>query len=459
MHHRSLRRAAALALAAALAVAGIASADTVRADGDAVTPGSQVMVDLGEVAPSTQLTIPVSFELVCGSETHLDPGQSVSLTLSASSAAPGGQINAVTPGSVGPAPDGWTPDGQGCPFPAPTLTTGTASLVTITAPAAINVGYVYTIGYARSVSPAGADDANALRSTTSVSFRLAVVANVAPVLTVPADLTAEGNATGGWTAAYPGVSATDAEDDPDPVPACSPAAEEVLPLGTTTVSCSVTDSGGRSDAGSFAVTVVDTTAPSIAVGDDQTVTTDDPAGTVLAFDPPVVADVVDPAPVVTCDPPAGAAIPVGTTTVTCTATDASGNAAAASFAVSVAYVPSHVASGTWGEPVGQGTTVFVANRGRTLPLKVVLAVDGVARSTGDAILTVTPCGGGAAVVRTLTFGGGRWDAALDTSDLTGSCHVVTASLDGLDATSFRLELSGAEAAAESAKASARARAR
>ena len=455
MHHRSLRRAAVLAFAAVLAIAGIASADTVRADGDALTPGSQTMVDLGEVAPSTQLTVPVSFELVCGSETHLDPGQSVGITVSVTSAAPGGQINDVTPASIGPVPDGWTADGQACPFPTPTLRTGTASLVTITAPAAPNVGYIYTIGYARSVSPAGADDTNALRGTTSVSFRLAVVANTAPVLTVPAEATVEGDRAAGWTAAYPGVSAIDAEDDPDPVPACSPAAGEALPLGTTTVSCSVADSGGRSDTGSFVVTVVDTTAPSIAVADDQTVTTEDPAGIVLAYDAPVVADVVDPAPVVACDPPVGAVIPVGVTTVTCTATDASGNAAVSSFDVTVRYVAAHVASGTWAEPVGQGTTVFVANRGRTTPLTVALAVDGVARTTGDAIVTVTPCGGGTAVVRALTFGGGRWDVPLNTSDLVGDCHVVTASIDGLDAASFRLEFRGAVAARVSGRGRAR----
>lgn len=455
MHHRPLRRATALALAAVLAAAGVASADTVRADGDAVTAGAQVIVDLGEVAPSAQLTIPVTFELVCGSDTHADPGQTITLTLLGSSAAPGGQINDVTAGTVGPVPASWAADGQGCPVPAPTLTTGTASLVTITAPAAPNVGYVYTVGYSRSVSPAGLDDANAVRGTTSIAFRLDVVTNAAPVLTVPSDATVEGNAQGGWIATYPGVSATDAEDDPDPTPACSPAAGEVLPLGTTTVSCSVTDSGGRTDTGSFAVTVEDTTAPSVAVTDDQTVTTDDPAGTLVAYEAPVVADIVDPAPVVVCDPPAGAVIPVGVTTVTCTATDASGNAAVGSFDVTVQYIAAHVASGTWAEPVGEGTDVFVANLGRTIPLKVTLTVDGLTRVTGDATVTVTPCGGGTAVVLTLTYGGGRWDAALDTSDLTGSCHVVTASIDGLDATSFRLDLHGAEAVGESGRGRAR----
>lgn len=454
MHHRPLRCAATLALAAVIALAGIASADSVRADGDAVTAGSQTLVDLGEVAPSARITIPVSFELVCGGTSHLDPGQSIGLSLSASAAPAGGSVVSVSPASIGPIPGDWVIDGAGCPVPAPTLVGGSSQVV-IEAPAALNVGYVYTIGYARSVSPAGADDANALRGTTSIAFRLAVVADAAPVLTLPADRTVEGDTRGGWTAAYPGVSATDAEDDPDPVPVCSPAAGEVLPLGTTTVSCSVTDSGGRSDAGSFAVTVVDTTAPSITVGGDQTVTTDDPAGTVLAYDPPVVADVVDPAPVVACSPAIGVAIPVGSTIVTCTATDASGNPSTAAFTVTVEYVPSHVASGTWGEPVGAGASVFVANRGRTIPLKVALAVDGQARSAGFALVEVVPCDGGPALVRALTYEGGRWGALLDTSDLAGTCYLVTASIDGLDATSFRLELRGAEAAMAGGRARTR----
>ncbi len=70
-----------------------------------------------------------------------------------------------------------------------------------------------------------------------------VVANTPPVLTVPGDLTVEGDTTGGWTAAF-SATASDAEDDPDPTPVCDPAAGAVLPLGTTTIGCSVVDAGG-----------------------------------------------------------------------------------------------------------------------------------------------------------------------------------------------------------------------
>jgi hypothetical protein len=45
----------------------------------------------------------------------------------------------------------------------------------------------------------------------------------------------------------------------------------------------------------------------------------------------------------------------------------------------------------------------------------------------------------------MTFSGGRWNAALDTSMLPGACYTVTASIDGLAAGSFRLDL-GADVA-------------
>ena len=340
MSRRLFRRALTLAIISALATAGVASADNLRSDGDTVTPGAQTFVDLGEVSPSAVIAVPVAFELVCTNVNHPDPDQSIQLTWAAQSAPSGGAVLSVTGATVGPVPADWTADGAECPDPTPILASATMSTVTLRAPVVPNVGYVYTIGWSRSISPAGSDDAHALSgSFTSVSFRLAVVLDKTPVLTVPADGTVEGDTTGGWTATYPGVSATDAEDDPDPTPDCSPAAGEVLPLGTTTVTCSVTDSAGHVDSDAFDVTVVDTTAPSLATDGDQALTTADPAGTTLAYDPASATDIVDPAPAVGCLPAAGSSIPVGTTTVTCTATDASGNGTSDTFDVVVDYVP------------------------------------------------------------------------------------------------------------------------
>ena len=114
------------------------------------------------------------------------------------------------------------------------------------------------------------------------------------------------------------------------------------------------------------------------------------------------------------------------------------------------YMKDHMA--VWGEPVGvtDGGT-FAANRGRNVPIKVTLAVDGVVRTNGDAVLTVVPCGGGTGMPQALTFGGGRWNAAIDTGRLAGTCHTVSAAIDGLTAGAFTLDLRGGEAAKAKAK--------
>jgi len=461
MHHRSLRRAAGLAVAGLLAFAGAASADMVRSDGDVVSPGAQTFVDLGAVAPGAVIQVEVAFELVCSNVRHVDAGQTISLTLLASQAPAGGAVVSATPASIGPVPADWPAENADCPDPLPVLGSSTSSTVTLRAPTTINVGYIYTVGYARSLSPAGSNDAGALSGTaTAVNFRLDVATNTPPDLTVPGDATVEGDTIGGWTAVY-AVSATDAQDEPDPVSTCSPAAGSVLPLGTTTVDCTVTDRAGLSDSGSFALTVVDSTAPGLTgVPGDLQVKSASPTGTLVSWVAPTASDVVDAAPAVACLPASGSTFPVGATTVTCGATDTSGNVASASFVVNVDYVPVVTASALWHEPLSSDGGTFSANRGRTVPIKVSLSVDGVARSSGDVSLRLAPCGGGAGgggVVGplTMTYSGGRWNVSLDTSTLAGACYVGTASIDGVDAGSFRLELRGAEAA--KAKATARPR--
>jgi hypothetical protein len=175
-----------------------------------------------------------------------------------------------------------------------------------------------------------------------------------------------------------------------------------------------------------------------------TATSGDPTGVVVDYPTPAVSDIVDAAPVVTCQPSSGTVFQVGTTPVACTAIDDSDNVATTGFDVVVDHVPVQVASAIWLEPVSGGA--LVANRGRNVPVKVVLAVDGAVRTTGQASLSVSPCDGGPALALDLTYGGGRWNAALDTGPLAGWCHTVTATIDGLTAGSFQLDLRGAELA-------------
>lgn len=111
---------------------------------------------------------------------------------------------------------------------------------------------------------------------------------------------------------------------------CSPASGSFFPVGTTTVTCT-----GTGDTCSFTVTVQDTQPPSITCPSNVTVvgTPGDP-GAVVTFPPPTASDNC-PGVTVVCSPASGSTFPVGTTTVTCTATDASGNTATCSFTVSV----------------------------------------------------------------------------------------------------------------------------
>jgi hypothetical protein len=448
MHRRSLGRASALATVAVLAVAGLASADSVLGDANITVDGTQGARYLGQYPASTEITVPVEFVMTCVTTNHPDLGQTVTLALgSASVTGPGGEVVSMVPATIGPIPAAWPDDLSGCPSPVPSLRSTTGQL-TLRTPSAGGLGYTYDIMFSRELTPMGNNDGAALGlRDPAVTFTLDVVANTPPVLTVAPDVTVEADTAGGWTVDWAGiVSATDAEDDPDPAFDCSLDPGQTAPLGATTVTCDTTDSGALAAEAEFVLHVEDTGDPTIADHADVQVTTGDPTGAVVTFEEPAATDVVDTAVAVDCDPASGSSFAAGTTPVTCTATDDSGNTASTTFDVTVDYVPSHTASATWGEPVGvaDGGT-FAANRGRNLPVKVTLVVDGVTRTTGVARLSIAPCGGGAGSTLPLTYNGGRWNGAIDTGPLPGWCHTVTATIDGLTAGTFQLDLRGGEA--------------
>jgi len=97
--------------------------------------------------------------------------------------------------------------------------------------------------------------------------------------------------------------------------------------------------GGGGPSCSFTVTVQDTQPPSITCPAIVTAITDQnvcpaPACVVVNYLAPVASDNC-PGVTVLCNPPAGSCFPIGVTTVTCTATDTSGNTATCSFTISV----------------------------------------------------------------------------------------------------------------------------
>jgi hypothetical protein len=110
---------------------------------------------------------------------------------------------------------------------------------------------------------------------------------------------------------------------------CDPAPGAFFPVGTSTVECTST-----TDDCSFLVTVVDAEPPTIVCPGTVTASNDvDRCDAVVMFG--ISASDNCPGVMAPCTPASGSQFPVGTTTVSCAATDASGNAALCSFPLTV----------------------------------------------------------------------------------------------------------------------------
>jgi hypothetical protein len=156
----------------------------------------------------------------------------------------------------------------------------------------------------------------------------------APVITVPANITAEATSAAGAIVDYD-ASAQDAVDDAAPrLLACIPPSGSAFPLAapptqqkTTAVACTATDTAGNTATAGFNVTVRDTTPPLITVPGSVGVEATGPNGAIATFSAPT-SDAVDGAGSATCVPASGSSFALGTTAVACNAADARGNAAA-----------------------------------------------------------------------------------------------------------------------------------
>jgi hypothetical protein len=138
------------------------------------------------------------------------------------------------------------------------------------------------------------------------------------ILHLPLSITIEATGPGGATVTFVATA------EPEAAVSCSPASGSLFPLGMTTVNCSA---NGTTD--SFAVTIVDTTPPSLTLPAD--ITTNDPIVIFTAS----AHDIVDGNAGVICTPPSGSMFATGTAAVNCSAIDAHGNAAHGTFHVTV----------------------------------------------------------------------------------------------------------------------------
>lgn len=171
-------------------------------------------------------------------------------------------------------------------------------------------------------------------NSSSSSFTVTVQDTTPPVLSLPANITAEATGPSGATVSF-SATATDIVDG-SITPTCAPASGSTFAIATTTVNCSATDAAGNTASGSFTVKVQDTTPPVISgTPANQILEATGPSGAVATWASPTASDIVDGNVAVNCSPASGSTFPIATTTVTCTATDAHSNSSSTSFTVKV----------------------------------------------------------------------------------------------------------------------------
>jgi hypothetical protein len=203
---------------------------------------------------------------------------------------------------------------------------------------------------------------DAAGNTGSADFTVEVQDQTKPVVTVPADIIKEATGPNGAVVTYMGVTASDDVDGPLTA-TCSKASGTVFPLGTTTVTCSAKDKAGNPGDNTFSVTVEDTLAPNLTVSSARSATATSANGAAVTFSAPSATDIVDGPVAASCDKASGSVFPLGSTTVTCTATDRAGNTGTETFTVTVTAAWSGIL-----QPVNtDGSSIF--KLGSTVPVK------------------------------------------------------------------------------------------
>jgi hypothetical protein len=163
---------------------------------------------------------------------------------------------------------------------------------------------------------------------------------------VPANIVHAATSAAGAAATYtPPTAVDEAGDSPAATVSCDHASGSVFAIGTTTVTCTATDGDDLNSPVSASFTV-------IVVGDSDLALTNVPAnivhaatsaaGAAATYTPPTAVDEAGDsvAATVSCDHASGSVFAIGTTTVTCTATDGDdlNSPVSASFTVTV-YAP------------------------------------------------------------------------------------------------------------------------
>ncbi len=172
---------------------------------------------------------------------------------------------------------------------------------------------------------------NATTVTTTTDGSRVVVDTIAPVLNYPAGVAIEATGPNGALVNYD-ASATDTGGVATFT--TYPASGLDFPLGSNMVNVRATDQAGNYTGGSFFVTVSDTTPPVLTLPMNMTVEATGPGGAIVGFQVSAT-DAVDGAVSAVATPASGSLFPIGTTTVSVSATDHHQNSASGSFTVTV----------------------------------------------------------------------------------------------------------------------------
>ena len=221
----------------------------------------------------------------------------------------------VSPGHLGPINDTWAWDGIAW-----------TQVVTSIAPSPrAGQSMAFDSGRGRSVLFGGTDEGfpGVFYNDT---WELGTADTDLAITGVPANITTNATTSAGAVVTYALPTAVDeAGDSPAAAVSCTPASGSTFAIGTTTVTCVASDADDTPGAvsQSFSVTVLDTDLAISGVPADITTNATSPSGAVVTYAQPFAIDEAgdSPAATVSCAPASGSTFAIGTTMVTCTATD------------------------------------------------------------------------------------------------------------------------------------------
>jgi HYR domain len=172
-------------------------------------------------------------------------------------------------------------------------------------------------------------------------FKVTVYDNLRPTLMLPDDIEVETTNDDGEIVTFT-AAARDYHEREIPV-TCMPESGSRFPIGTTTVACWATDDQERTGTGTFEIRVTKKAQPPqpkpiLTLPADILVAASTHDGATVTFEA-TAKDGNGVSIAVTCTPPSGSTFPIGTTTVTCSATDELNQTTTGTFRISVTPPP------------------------------------------------------------------------------------------------------------------------